>query len=76
MPVTIIFFVFLFVSAFFSSAEIALLSLSPVELKGLSKKSTRNSKRISLLLSNPHALFVAVRFAALITQILLVATAI
>lgn len=69
-----IFFTLLVLSAFFSSAEIALLSLSEVDLKELRKKATQRSKRTVQLLSNPNSFFIAIRFAALVTQILMVAT--
>jgi len=61
----------LFLSAFFSSAEGAFLSLSEFELRELRKKATKRAKRTVRLLNKPRLFFIAIRFAALVAQILL-----
>jgi len=66
----------LFLSAFFSSAEVAFLSLSELDLKELRKKALKRSKRVAQLLDNHHTFFIAIRFASLVAQIALVCTVI
>ena len=66
----------LFLSAFFSSAEVAFLSLSEVDLKALRKKAAKRSKRAVQLWNNHHTFFIAIRFALLVTQVALVCTVI
>ncbi len=66
----------LFLSAFFSSVEVAFLSLSEVDLKELRKKAAKRSKRAVQLWNNHHTFFIAIRFALLVTQVALVCTVI
>ncbi len=49
----------LVISAFFSSAEVAFLSLSEVDLKELRKKATKRSKRTVQLWDNHHTFFIS-----------------
>lgn len=57
MLITIItFLILLFLSGFFSSAEIAMMSLTKLQVDRMVKRGKKNAKRLAKLKENPHKL--------------------
>lgn len=56
LTIIVVFLILLLLSGFFSSAEIAMMSLTQLQVGRLVKKKRRNAKRLAMLKENPHKL--------------------
>jgi len=66
---------FLIISAFFSGSETAFFSLSKIQIKKLEKSSSKSSKRILRLLSNPKELLIIILLGNTIVNVAASSTA-